>query len=221
MQQVAEGMANFYEDLASSGMDTNVMSMTFSEFGRRIEENGSNGTDHGAASPVMLFGPAMGVNGFIGTHPDLQAPDQVGNLQFSTDFRQIYATMLKEWLCIDSGLVDSVLLGETFESLNFGFDCSGTLSTSPFSLADTFKHWVSTESGRTIVNFEMTTTAKVTVKLYNLLGQDVGYLANDFLTEGTHRIDVRTAINKRLFTGQYIYQISFGGQKWSKSMLLN
>ncbi len=219
MEQVARGMKDFFTDLEATGMHTNVMAMTFSEFGRRIEENGSNGTDHGAASPVMVFGPAMQGNGFVGNHPDMQSPDQVGNLEYSTDFRQVYATMLKQWLCIDGGLVDQVILGQTFETVDLGFSCEA-LSTSEFSLADSFEHWSSMQGGDTFIEFNMTTTAKVTVKLYNLLGQEVGTVANDFMFEGPQKFNVKQRINKRLFTGQYIYQILFSGKKYSKSILV-
>lgn len=219
MNQVAKGMKDFFTDLEATGMHTNVMAMTFSEFGRRIEENASNGTDHGAASPLMVFGPAMQGNGFIGNHPDLQNPDQVGNLQFGTDFRQVYSTMLKEWLCIDRGLVDEVLLGQSFDSIDLGFSCQA-LSTTDFKLADTFQHWSSIQGNDTFVEFNMTTTAKVTVTLYNLLGQSLGTIANDFLFEGPQRFNVKNNISKRLFTGQYIYQIQFGDKKYSKSILV-
>lgn len=219
MNQVARGMKDFFTDLEATGMHTNVMAMTFSEFGRRIEENGSNGTDHGAASPVMVFGPAMQGNGFVGTHPDLQSPDQVGNLQFGTDFRQIYATMLKDWLCVDGDLVDEVLLGQSFESVDLGFSCQ-SLSVDSFNRGDRFQHWSSIQGNDTFIEFNLTTTAKVTVVLFNLLGQNVGTIANDFMFEGPKRFNVKERIKKRLFTGQYIYQIQFSGKKYSKSILV-
>lgn len=219
MNQVARGMKDFFTDLEATGMHTNVMAMTFSEFGRRIEENGSNGTDHGAASPVMVFGPAMQGNGFVGSHPDMQNPDQVGNLAYGTDFRQVYATMLKQWLCIDEDLVDQVLLGQSFETIDLGFSCE-SLSVGNFNTGDNFQHWSSIQGNDTFIEFTMTSTAKVTVTLFNLLGQHVGTIANDFMYEGPQRFNVKNRIKKRLFTGQYIYQIQFSGKKYSKSILV-
>lgn len=219
MNQVARGMKDFFTDLEATGMHTNVMAMTFSEFGRRIEENGSNGTDHGAASPVMVFGSAMQGNGFVGTHPDMQNPDQVGNLAYGTDFRQIYATMLKQWLCIDEDLVDQVLLGQSFETIDLGFSCE-SLSVGNFNTGDNFRHWSSIQGNDTFIEFTMTSTAKVTITLFNLLGQNVGTIANDFMYEGPQRFNVKNRIKKRLFTGQYIYQIQFSGKKYSKSILV-
>lgn len=219
MEQVARGVKDFFADLEAAGMQDKVMAMTFSEFGRRISENGSNGTDHGAASPVMVFGPAMQGNGLVGEHPDLDDLDQVGNLKYSIDFRQVYATMLKEWLCIDGALVDEVILGRSFETLDLGFDCS-SLTTSDIE-RDTFQHWSSLDTTGSYIEFIMPTTAKVIVTLYNLLGQKVGIVANEMMLEGPKRFNVRQQLQKRLFTGQYIYQISFSGKQYSKSMLLS
>jgi len=68
--------------------------MTFSEFGRRIFENGSNGTDHGKASPTLFFGTGLNGSAFVGDHPQLDNPDGRGNLEYTMDFRNLYATVL-------------------------------------------------------------------------------------------------------------------------------
>jgi uncharacterized protein (DUF1501 family) len=92
----ADGMSAFYADLAAHGSDSRVLTMTFSEFGRRVAENGSRGTDHGTAAPVFVIGGGV-KGGLYGEHPSLDALDN-GNLRFTTDFRSIYATVLEKWL---------------------------------------------------------------------------------------------------------------------------
>ena len=87
--------------------------------------------------------------------------------------------------------------------------------------ADGFSHLGTYQNGQTFIEFNLPITAKVTVSLYNLLGQEVGTLANDFMFEGPQRINVKQAINKRLFTGQYFYNIRFGGKTYSKSILIS
>ena len=218
-EDLSNSVKNFFDDLAASGMQNEVIATTFSEFGRRIEENGSNGTDHGAASPVLMFGPALESQGFVGTHPDLHNPDEVGNPEFSTDFRSIYSTILKEWLCIDGTIVDEVLFGQSFETLDLGFNCSA-LSTPDLTGTASFTHLATYHNGRTFIEFNLPITAKVTVTLYNLLGQEVGVLANDFLFEGPQKIDIKARINRRIHTGQYIYRISVGGQHYSRSVAI-
>lgn len=209
----------FYDDLATVGRDHRVIGMTFSEFGRRIEENGSNGTDHGAASPVMMFGSKLDGNGFIGSQPDLQSPDGNGNLQFGTDFRSIYATVLKEWLCIDAALVDEILLDGGYDTLDLGFNCSN-LSTPDFGTPDGFFHLATYQNQQTYLEFTLPSPAKIHIELYNIIGQKVGTINNDFLLAGPHKIDIKQAIQKRLFTGQYIYRINYGGKAYSKSILI-
>ena len=85
--------------------------MTYSEFGRRVQENGSRGTDHGAASCLFLAGRRV-KGGLVGAHPSLAKLDD-GDLKFHTDFRRVYATLLDQWLGCDSQLV----LGGKFEHL--------------------------------------------------------------------------------------------------------
>jgi len=74
--------------------------MTFSEFGRRVQENGSKGTDHGAASCLFAAGPSVR-GGVVGAHPSLTKLND-GNLDFHTDFRQVYAALLDGWLGVSS-----------------------------------------------------------------------------------------------------------------------
>jgi uncharacterized protein (DUF1501 family) len=109
LQQVADAVTDFFGRLERSGNASRVLLMTFSEFGRRIEENGSHGTDHGAASCLFVAGPGV-KGGPVGKHPSL-APEDLdgGDLKYHTDFRQVYATLLDGWLGCDSR---QVLLGK-------------------------------------------------------------------------------------------------------------
>ena len=96
LTQLSDAIGAFYEDLAAHGNDRRVLTLTFSEFGRRIDENGSRGTDHGEASPLFLIGGGV-KGGLYGTAPDL-AVTNMGNVRFTVDFRSVYATVLERWL---------------------------------------------------------------------------------------------------------------------------
>ncbi len=96
LREFSDAMAAFYDDLGAHGNDSRVLTMTFSEFGRRIAENGSRGTDHGEASPLFLIGGGV-KGGIYGSLPDLQKTN-MGNVAFTTDFRSVYATVLERWL---------------------------------------------------------------------------------------------------------------------------
>jgi uncharacterized protein (DUF1501 family) len=103
LTQFSDAIAAFYADLSAHGNDRRVLTLTFSEFGRRIEENGSRGTDHGEASPLFLIGGGVR-GGLYGTMPDLGATN-MGNVRFSVDFRSVYATVLERWLGRAAGTI--------------------------------------------------------------------------------------------------------------------
>ncbi len=104
LEWFASGMSAFQRDLDQMGQADRVLTMAFSEFGRRVEENASAGTDHGTAGPLFLFGPQL-KGGWAGRRPDLTQLDVNGDLKFTTDFRSVYATILEDWLGADQGLV--------------------------------------------------------------------------------------------------------------------
>jgi uncharacterized protein (DUF1501 family) len=100
LTQVSEAISAFYRDLAGRGHKDRLCVMTFSEFGRRAYENGSKGTDHGAAAPMLLVGGNVKA-GIVGGHPSLTGLKE-GNLVHGTDFRQVYAAVLEKWLGVDA-----------------------------------------------------------------------------------------------------------------------
>jgi uncharacterized protein (DUF1501 family) len=111
LAELADSVGAFFQTLKNSGDDKRVRLMTFSEFGRRVQENGSRGTDHGAASCLFVAGPSVR-GGVVGSHPSLSDLD-AGDLKFHIDFRRIYATMLDTWLGCESQSV----LGQRWEHI--------------------------------------------------------------------------------------------------------
>jgi uncharacterized protein (DUF1501 family) len=112
LRTVGDAIGGFFEQLKTTGgHDQRVVLMTFSEFGRRVQENGSKGTDHGAGSCLFVAGPGV-AGGPVGKHPSLSDLD-AGDLRQHTDFRRVYATLLDQWLGCDSRAV----LGSPFPHL--------------------------------------------------------------------------------------------------------
>jgi len=99
----SDALKAFYEDLKKQENDARVMTMVFSEFGRRVGQNASQGTDHGTAAPMFLLGP-MVKPGVRTEHPDLRDLEE-GDLKFTTDFRGVYAGVLNDWLKVDAAKV--------------------------------------------------------------------------------------------------------------------
>lgn len=111
LQELDAALTAFQNDLRRTGDDDRVTLMAFSEFGRRVVENGSGGTDHGAAGPLFLLGRHVR-GGLHGTHPDLTEL-QRGDPVFTTDFRSVYQAVLADWMRVDSKAV----LGARFPRL--------------------------------------------------------------------------------------------------------
>jgi uncharacterized protein (DUF1501 family) len=110
--ELGESVRAFITDLAKSGEGDRVLVLVFSEFGRRLAENGSAGTDHGTAAPVFLAG--QGVKGGLhGPYQDLHNLDEDGDPKFAIDFRRVYATVLDRWL----GCPSEKVLGARFDPL--------------------------------------------------------------------------------------------------------
>ncbi len=104
----------FTDDLKSNHRFENVLMMSFSEFGRRVGENGSGGTDHGTANNMFLIGGSLKNKGVLNDMPDLANLTE-GDLNQQLDFKRVYATVLKNWLQAD----DYKILGKQYEYLNF------------------------------------------------------------------------------------------------------
>ena len=110
----AESVHAFISDLEKNNRFQDVMVMTFSEFGRRVAQNASNGTDHGTANNLFIMGKNLKKKGFINETPDLSKLDD-GDLIHQLDFRSVYATVLTKWLNTN----DTQVLNNTFELLDF------------------------------------------------------------------------------------------------------
>jgi uncharacterized protein (DUF1501 family) len=114
METLDQGLTAFYKDLAAHGRADDVLVLTWSEFGRRVQENANGGTDHGSASIMFALGNTV-QKGFYGDQPSLSKLIDNGNLSFTTDFRSVYATVIERWL----GVASEPLLGKRWDQLGF------------------------------------------------------------------------------------------------------
>ncbi|MCB9185557.1 MAG: DUF1501 domain-containing protein [Flavobacteriales bacterium] len=217
LTDLALGVTTFFQDLAASGRDNDVLAMTISEFGRRPEQNASDGTDHGAAAPSMFFGPALEGNGFIGNHPSLSNLDFAGNLIFDIDYRQLYASVLEHWLCIPESDVDEALLNVHYDRLELGFECvTGIEENDRLGL----KHQaLYMPDGSVTIEYSLPANMDVSVELFNIMGQQVELLESGYRSQGMHRVPVKGSTGQ-LANGQYIYRIVANGKPYSRSIVI-
>ena len=112
--QLSDALGSFTADLKKNHRFEDVLVMTFSEFGRRVGQNASGGTDHGTANNMFLIGGGLQQKGILNEGPDL-ANLKDGDLQYKVDFKNVYATLLKKWLGAD----DQAILQKQYEHLSF------------------------------------------------------------------------------------------------------
>lgn len=170
MNSLATNTKAFFDDLGSGDIDERVLAFTFSEFGRRVFQNGSVGTDHGTSAPMMLFGKGLNGNGMSGGLPDLTDLDNDFNMKYQVDFRSVYATVLSNWLCIDGTLVDE-LLGAEYERIDgLGLACQGINSTAnPRAESIGMKAYLS--GNDVVLEYDLPAAANVGIHCFDVSGR--------------------------------------------------
>lgn len=217
LYHISASVKAFQDDLKGLGLEDRVMTMTFSEFGRRAESNGSYGTDHGKAAPMMIFG--KGVNpGVYGTNPDLSDLDN-GNLKMQFDYRQVFTTVLQDWMGASNEAVAATNF-DGFLDKKIPFVSGLVTGTQQafvenrFRLNSCYPNPVSTT---TTFSFYINNPAQVKLSLYDTSGKLVRELINEPRIAGEHTLH---ADFSDLVPGSYIYRIEAGALKTAKQMLV-
>lgn len=207
LSDLSNAIKAFTDDLEFLNLQNRVCGMTFSEFGRRIISNGSLGTDHGAAAPLFIFGKKV-KGGILGNNPNIPANvTDEDNIPMQYDFRDIYASILKEWFCADKTVVDNILLND-FEVLDiFNNSCDSTnannlltnkqiqLKIAPNPISNACTITFTTLGGNTLIH------------LFDALGQQINVLTNTNYTAGTYTILFKT---NNLTPGNYYFRLQNG-----------
>ncbi len=221
LRYVAEAVQAFYADLAAVGRGPEVLVMTFSEFGRRVEQNGSGGTDHGAAAPLFLFGPGV-QGGLFGQSPSLTDLDRHGNLKHGTDFRAVYASILQHWFGFHATTSASVL-GASFNPLDLVRDPAdpiGPTSTEPDDAPGTFvlqQNYPNPFRSGTSITYTVEQMGPVRLQVYDVQGRHVQTLVEGIRQNGSHSVSFEA---QGLPNGVYFYRLESGGHIRSRQMTL-
>lgn len=214
LKTIGFSLQAFYEDLKAQNLDSKVLTMTISEFGRRVYENGSAGTDHGAASPMILIGGELDAAGdtIIGDKSDLTSPDENGNLAYSTDFRTIYRSVLEGWLCVDSDLADE-LLGTTIGTLpELGLNCNqATAIQDVASNKKIISHRGFLRANQLVLEYDLPYNANIVTEVTNVSGQVI-YRSKENQGKGHNLQSINLQSGSR---GILFYTISVNGNRHS------
>ena len=196
LKTLSDALEAFQDDIGLLGVKERVLSMTFSEFGRRIQENGSSGTDHGAAAPLMFFGPAFGSK-IIGNNPVIPSTVSVNdNLTLEYDYRSVYATVLRDWFCVPEDKVKDVLFDD-FQYLPLS---TGINQNEKLSAVEVFPNPASNDI---TVRFE-SQEQFVNVELYSPMGKRV-LAEKRNLVKGANQLTIDLS---KVENGHYILRLA-------------
>ena len=217
LTNITESIMAFYRDLEPSGRDRDVLTMTMSEFGRRVAENGSNGTDHGTAAPMLLFGPSLNGSGFIGEHPSLSDLNR-GNLKYTQDFINVYGTIMQEWLCIDPSVINQSI-PRPYTAIDLGFSCSSSVTNHDYIVRENFDHIPIYDQEKVFIRINNNFQSSYKISLFNILGQQAGVLYDDIIEPGQHDISISDQL-PQLKPGVYVYKINKDNRNYSKKVII-
>lgn len=225
MYHISSAMSAFQADLAARGLEDRVLTVTTSEFGRRIHSNGSYGTDHGTGGPVFIFG--KGVNpGVLGKVPDLTKD----NVEMQFDYRQVYASILRDWLGVSEATINNDIFFRNFingpkeegtgnyEPISVATDVISGLTedfkSSRFKLYECYPNPV---KGDVNIGFRINSRVHVKLTLLDSQGRQLGVLMNEEKDEGEHFVKTDMAAFP---PGVYLYQIKAGILAETKKMVV-
>ncbi len=232
LNYLAEAISLFQANLEEWGIQDKVVGMTYSEFGRRVNENGSKGTDHGTCAPQFIFGSQ--VNGAVyGPNPDLVNLDSNLDLVWKVDFRQLYASVLGDWFGVDQNLRKAILMDTTTQGERFDFSLplngSGTKQSlfkspqavsNPANVASDFilhQNYPNPFNPTTTIKFAVTAAAPTVLEVFDVRGSLLKTLVNERMSRGEHEV---TFDASRLSSGTYFYRLQVGSEVQTKSMTL-
>lgn len=223
LYHISSAMKAFQDDLRARGIEDRVLTVTMSEFGRRIGSNGSYGTDHGTGGPMFIFG--KGANpGVYGTNPDMTE----SNVGMQYDYRQIYASILEDWMQVDKSVItndiffhnyidgtnddgETIVKAEVSKSVITGAE---EFMTQRFNLKECYPNPASTD---TRIGFYINAPAQVELSLYDNNGKLVKRIMQEQKLAGEHEVKLDVSDLK---PGNYIYRINAGLLKDSKKLIV-
>lgn len=232
MYHISTAMKAFQEDLRSRSIEDNVLTVTTSEFGRRVKSNGSYGTDHGTACPLFIFGKGA-QPGVVG---EAYKVTNSNNLEMQVDYRNVYANLMRDWMGVSDDRLNKIfpnadLPGDVTKGLMTTGTSDGTMFQSlplaqqtitgnegfignRFALEDCFPN---PAISKTTVHFRVNSAYHVKINLFDNQGKMKKAMVDGVYAPGEHKVEVDLT---GLAAGNYIYELKTGFYKESKKLLI-
>jgi len=213
LTSVAQAIEAFQTDLKLLGIQDKVVLMTFSEFGRRLNQNGSAGTDHGTAAPLFVIGRNV-YGGVYGNNPDLTDLDNSGDIKHKYDFRQLYATLLTQQLGMPIERMPDVLM-KGFETLPLISEKAGNLrGPSVFHLEQNYPNPFNPS---TTISYYLRIPQAVKLDVFSSAGDRVTTLVNAYQESGSYNVIFDASLYS---SGVYFARLDTGGTSKTIKMML-
>ena len=162
--------------------------MTYSEFGRRIRSNFSNGTDHGTAAPLILFGSCVRPT-IHGDNPEIsQDVDGQEGVPMQYDFRSVYGSVLADWFAVDETIIKEILVGD-FQKIDLFEGCAALSTSTNETITNVVDMSIYPNPTTNLTNIEFDSKGEyIKISLFDTLGQEVKVLSNQHFSTGTHTL---------------------------------
>ncbi len=214
LKTLSEAIAVFQADLAALGLEDRVLTMTFSEFGRRIRSNGSLGCDHGTAAPLMLFGACVNSQ-VLGNNPEINPNAEVGEgVPMQYDFRDIYGSILMDWFEVEESTVKN-LLYEDFTHLPILKNCTTVATDDPSLIPIALDVFPNPFGGSFTIKFT-SENEHAKIDVFDALGAQIQNISNKKLPAGQHNINVDLS---HLPAGVYFIRVRLGNRVQTKRLV--
>ncbi len=214
LKTLSDAMAAFQQDLALLGQEDRVLTMTFSEFGRRIRSNDSFGTDHGDAAPLMLFGTCV-TAGFTGDSPEIPAQPEVQDaVSMQYDFRNIYGSIFTDWFDVPVADVQNLLFPE-FQKIPILTACAPVATQE--TKVDLEVQFAPNPFSETVNIKFACRNEHVKLSVFNSKGQVLAVLVNKKLAAGEQEL---TYDASKLHSGSYYFHLQLEGGRQKSKLLV-
>lgn len=204
LRELSEAILAFQEDLKNLGLFERVAGMTYSEFGRRIRSNFSNGTDHGTAAPLILFGSCV-LPTIHGDNPEISADvgEQEG-VPMQYDFRSVYGSVLADWFEVEESIIKEILLGD-FQKIDLFTGCAAISTSTDETLLNQLEVNIFPNPMVNSLNLTFESKGEVTkISLFDTLGYEVQVFSNQKINAGMQNLQFDVA---NLASGTYYVRL--------------
>lgn len=216
LQQISEAVTAFFDEAQTHKTDDRIAAMTFSEFGRRIVQNASGGTDHGTTLPVMVFSKHVNP-GIIGRSPSIPVNATVkDNLNMQVDFRTVYSAVLEDWFQLSAGTVYNILGGATTFTPQPIFKKTNIIDETTVSGSNEIldQNYPNPFSRNTTITFG-SDGGMVTIQMFDVNGRLVKNILQQNMAKGRHQVTISRG---DLPPGQYFYRLTNGKNQSTKRL---